>query len=66
MKRKPKLLSVKIELPLHALLPELSSAHRGMSISEVTRRLLWQEIERLGLGTRDGTRVLNGRRRFNT
>jgi hypothetical protein len=49
--KKPKLkvTTIKIDESLHAALPELSRAHNNESFSGIVRKLLWQEIARLGL-----------------
>lgn len=66
MRAQMKTISLKIEQELHAVLPELSRLNAHKPISEVIRRLLWQEVDRLGLGKRSQARPVGRRHRYST
>jgi len=65
-KAKLRVTTVKIDAALHAALPELSRAHNGESFSGIVRKLLWQEIDRLGLMFVDHANKARSRKRATT
>lgn len=48
-KRATKSVTFRLEPTMHAQLPELSRLHGGKTLSQILRRLLLQELQRLGL-----------------
>lgn len=66
MRRTQKMLTVRIEQSLHAQLPEMSRLHSNRSVGEIVRRLLWQEVQRLGLSVPMTGEKAKGRHRYTT
>lgn len=68
MKSKPRLKvrTIKTDLELDALLPQLSQAHSGESFSGIVRKLIWQEIDRLGLRAKGDREKATSKRRHTT
>lgn len=66
MRRASKMLTVRVEPQLHAILPELSRLNSHRSIGDIIRRLLWAECDRLALRTPSTSQRAEGRRRYTT
>lgn len=61
-----KVRTIKTDLEMDALLPALSAAHSNESFSGIVRKLLWQEIDRLGLRPKGEREKAQSKRRFTT